>query len=76
MMLDLSRRGKDVRSLLSGLEDWIMASLLQFGIVGLRRDDLPAYGLILAMGKADSIKLLPLVSASVGGLPGTASPLT
>ena len=41
VMLDLSRRGKDVRSLVSGLEDWIMASLGQFGIMGLRRDDHP-----------------------------------
>ena len=40
-MLDLSRRGKDVRSLVHGLEDWIMASLDQFGIKGLRRDDFP-----------------------------------
>ena len=41
VMLDLSRRGKDVRSLVHGLEDWIIASLGQFGIKGLRRDDLP-----------------------------------
>ena len=41
VMLDLSRRGKDVRSLVHGLEDWIIASLEQFGISGLRRDNLP-----------------------------------
>ena len=41
VMLDLNRRGKDVRSLLHSLEDWIIASLDQFGIKGLRRDDLP-----------------------------------
>jgi len=41
VMLDLNRRGKDVRSLVRGLEDWIIASLGQFGVEGLRRDDLP-----------------------------------
>ena len=41
VMLDLSRRGKDVRSLVYGLESWIIASLVKFGINGLRRKDLP-----------------------------------
>ena len=41
VMLDLSRRGKDVRSLVYGLESWIIASLAKFGINGLRRKDLP-----------------------------------
>ena len=41
VMLDLSRRGQDVRSLVHGLEAWIIASLKQFGINGLRRDNHP-----------------------------------
>lgn len=41
VMLDLSRRGQDVRSLVHGLEAWIIASLEQFGISGLRRGDFP-----------------------------------
>ena len=41
IMLDLSQRGKDVRSLVLALEDWIIASLEHFGIIGLRRDGLP-----------------------------------
>ena len=41
VMLDLNRRGKDVRSLVYGLEGWIIASLLKFGINGVRRNDLP-----------------------------------
>lgn len=41
VMLDLSRRGKDVRSLVHSMESWIIASLEKFGINGLRRDDLP-----------------------------------
>ena len=40
-MLDLSRRGQDVRSLVHAMEAWIIASLNQFGITGLRRGDLP-----------------------------------
>ncbi len=41
VMLDLNHRGKDVRSLVHGLEDWIIASLEQFSIKGIRRDDHP-----------------------------------
>ena len=41
VMLDLSRRGQDVRSLVHAMEAWIIASLKQFGINGLRRDNLP-----------------------------------
>ena len=41
VMLDLNRRGKDVRSLVHGLEGWVIASLGQFGIAGLRREGLP-----------------------------------
>ena len=41
VMLDLNHRGKDVRSLVNGLEGWIIASLKQFGINGFRRNNLP-----------------------------------
>ena len=61
VMLDLSRRGKDVRSLVSGLEDWIMASLEQFGIIGLRRDDLPGIWVNTGNGKSGLDKI-----ASIG----------
>ena len=61
VMLDLSRRGKDVRSLVSGLEDWIMASLGQFGIVGLRRDDLPGIWVNTGTGESGLDKI-----ASIG----------
>lgn len=52
VMLDLSRRGKDVRWLVHCLEGWIMASLGQFGINGLRRDGLP--GIWIDTGNGDS----------------------
>jgi len=41
VMLDLTRRGKDVRALVHALEGWIIASLAAFGIAGQRRDGLP-----------------------------------
>lgn len=39
VMLDLSRRGQDIRAFVAGLEDWIIATLAQFGIAGERRED-------------------------------------
>lgn len=41
VMLDLTRRGQDVRALVHGLEGWIIASLADFGIAGQRRTGLP-----------------------------------
>ena len=61
VMLDLSRRGKDVRSLVHSLEDWIMASLGQFGIKGLRRHDLPGIWVNTGNGKSGLDKI-----ASIG----------
>jgi lipoyl(octanoyl) transferase len=51
-MLDLSRRGQDVRALVYGLESWIIASLAAFDIVSQRRDGLP--GIWVKNGKSDS----------------------
>ena len=52
VMLDLSRRGQDVRALVYGLESWIIASLAAFDIVSQRRDGLP--GIWVKSGKSDS----------------------
>jgi lipoyl(octanoyl) transferase len=38
-MLDLSRRGPDVRAFVAALEDWIIATLAQFDVEGERRED-------------------------------------
>ncbi len=38
VMLDLNRRGRDVRRFVCGLEGWTMATLAEFGLRGLRRD--------------------------------------
>jgi lipoyl(octanoyl) transferase len=38
VMLDLRRRGADVRAFVSALEGWVIAALARFGVVGERRD--------------------------------------
>jgi lipoyl(octanoyl) transferase len=37
-MLDLNRRGRDIRAFVRGLEDWIIATLAEFNIRGERRE--------------------------------------
>jgi lipoyl(octanoyl) transferase len=39
VMLDLKRRGPDIRRFVASLEEWIIRSLAGFGIAGERRDD-------------------------------------
>lgn len=39
VMLDLSKRGKDVRAFVASLEGWIIATLDQFNVRGERRED-------------------------------------
>jgi lipoyl(octanoyl) transferase len=39
VMLDLRRRGQDVRAFVTGLEDWLIATLLRLGVKGERRED-------------------------------------
>ncbi|MCA0434411.1 MAG: lipoyl(octanoyl) transferase LipB [Proteobacteria bacterium] len=39
VMLNLHSRGNDVRGFVAGLEQWIIATLAAFGIVGERRED-------------------------------------
>ena len=39
VMLDLKTRGADVRAFVAGLEDWIIATLKDFAIIGERRED-------------------------------------
>ncbi|MEX2128602.1 MAG: lipoyl(octanoyl) transferase LipB [Xanthobacteraceae bacterium] len=38
-MLDLRRRGPDLRRYVAGLEEWIIRTLAEFGVTGERRDD-------------------------------------
>ena len=37
VMLDLERRGKDIRCFVHGLEEWVIAALAEFGLKGERR---------------------------------------
>ena len=39
VMLDLKRRGSDVRAFVAGLEDWIIGALQELGVAGERRED-------------------------------------
>lgn len=39
VMLDLTRRGKDVRAFVAALESWIIATLAEFNVRGERRED-------------------------------------
>ena len=39
VMLDLSRRGNDVRGFVHGLEDWVIRTLAHFNVIGEPRDD-------------------------------------
>jgi lipoyl(octanoyl) transferase len=39
VMLDLRKRGQDVRAFVAGLERWIIAALADFGIAGETRED-------------------------------------
>lgn len=38
VMLDLNRRGRDVRRFVRGLEEWLIITLARFGVEGERRD--------------------------------------
>ncbi len=39
VMLDLKRRGEDVRAFVAALEDWLIATLAEFNVTGERRED-------------------------------------
>jgi lipoyl(octanoyl) transferase len=39
VMLDLRRRGTDIRSFVAGLEHWLILALARFGVAGERRED-------------------------------------
>ncbi len=51
-MIDLKKRGGDVRAFVAGLEDWIIATLGDFGLSGERRED--RVGVWVRHGKGES----------------------
>jgi lipoyl(octanoyl) transferase len=53
VMLDLMRRGRDVRAFVTGLEDWLISTLAQLGVEGERRPG--AVGIFVKGAKIASI---------------------
>lgn len=53
VMLDLNRRGRDVRAFVAALEDWLISTLAALGIAGERRDG--AVGIFVGEAKIASI---------------------
>ncbi len=53
VMLDLGRRGRDVRAFVTGLEDWLIAALAVLGVEAERRQG--AVGLFVSGAKIASI---------------------
>jgi lipoyl(octanoyl) transferase len=58
VMLDLRRRGSDVRAFVHGLEDWLIATLACFGVRGERRCD--RIGVWVADGAGGEAKIAAL----------------
>ena len=55
VMVDLGRRGQDVRAFVTGLEQWIIATLAEFGVVGETRRDRVGVWVPRGDGKEDKI---------------------
>ena len=72
VMLDLSRRGQDVRALVHGLESWIIPALSPLALPVNGATVYPESGLKMAKATAGLIKLRRLASASAAGSAGMA----
>jgi lipoyl(octanoyl) transferase len=55
VMLDLRRRGADIRRYVHTLEDWLIAGLAQFGVAGERRDGRVGIWVVDADGSENKI---------------------
>ena len=60
LMLDLDRRGRDIRAFVHDLEEWLILTLAQFGIRGERRDDRVGIWVDRGNGREDKIAALGL----------------
>lgn len=60
LMLDLNRRGRDLRAFVCGLEDWLIASLAAFGVAGERRKGRVGVWVVDAQGRDLKIAALGL----------------
>ena len=61
VMLDLNRRGRDVRAYVHGLEEWLILALAKFGVTGERRAD--RVGIWIDRGNGIEEKI-----AAIGGI--------
>jgi len=55
VMLDLNRRGRDVRCFVRDLENWLIRTLAQFGVKGERREGRVGIWVDRGMGREDKI---------------------
>ncbi|MBN36800.1 MAG: lipoate-protein ligase B [Rhodospirillaceae bacterium] len=55
VMVDLTRRGRDVHRYVEGLENWIIATLAHFGVRGERRQDRVGVWVVGKDGQEDKI---------------------
>ena len=55
VMLDLARRGPDLRRYVRGLEGWIIAALARLGVTGERRDGRVGIWVVRGDGREDKI---------------------
>lgn len=55
VMLDLNKRGKDVRKYIANLEQWIIDTLLEFNIIGERRENRVGVWVKREFGREDKI---------------------
>ncbi len=60
VMLDLDRRGRDIRAFVRGLEDWLIETLSVFGVRGERRTDRVGVWVRRADGRDEKIAALGL----------------
>ena len=82
LMLDLNRRGRDVRAYVAALEAWMIATLAEFGVTGVVREGRVGVWVVrpekppLPDGSPRRTRSPPSVSASAAGSPSTGSPST
>ena len=55
VLMDLNKRGRDVRAFVNNLEQWMIDTLGQFNVVGERRDDRVGVWVVRENGKEDKV---------------------
>ncbi|MCK5040687.1 MAG: lipoyl(octanoyl) transferase LipB, partial [Sphingomonadales bacterium] len=55
VLMDLNKRGRDVRKFVNNLEQWMIDTLAKFNVVGERRDDRVGVWVVRDGGKEDKV---------------------